>query len=395
MKISIIGDVHCGFGFGTERESDSFAALDEAISRSLDADLIIQVGDLFDSRIPRQEVFARVAKILRKIQNVECSTKILDLCGKDLPHGIPFIAIHGTHERRSKTFINPIQALESAGLLVHLHAQTALFEIDGRKVAVHGLSGVPDRYAYDCLMRWSPKPVPNAINILILHQSIEPYIYNPLDPPSLKIEHLPNGFDLFVLGHVHWHEHKLLHGAQLLLTGSLIPTTLHRHETQQKKGFWTYDGTILNFLPLKNQRKVYWETFEFSDGIEQYIKHRLSEILSIHHEMKPLIMLRLHGRLPEGKNPPMLNEILEPFSDKAIIKVNNKLELPEIPQETNLIKILKSSNLSPEEQGLKLLQERLTKAECELNVHEIFELLVDANLDRLVDYFGGKDDNKS
>ena len=36
---------------------------------------------------------------------------------------------------------------------------------------------------------------------MMLHNSIIPYIYSPLEPPSMKIEDLPKGFDLYVLGH--------------------------------------------------------------------------------------------------------------------------------------------------------------------------------------------------
>ncbi|MEM5814546.1 MAG: metallophosphoesterase, partial [Candidatus Aenigmatarchaeota archaeon] len=174
MKISIIGDCHCGFDYGGERGDDAFLALDEAITRSLDSDLIIQAGDLFDSRITRQEVFARTAKILNRTKGMKTSAKLVGLTGKaeeDLSasalQGVPIVVIHGTHERRSKHLVNPIQALESAGLVIHLHGQTAVFEIEGKRVAVHGMSGVPERYANDCLLKWNPKPVTGAVNILV------------------------------------------------------------------------------------------------------------------------------------------------------------------------------------------------------------------------------------
>ena len=388
MKISIIGDCHCGFDFGGERGEDSFAALSEAISRSSDADLIIQTGDLFDSRIVRQEVFARVAKILNKAKNFKSSVKLIELIGKDsddVPpsslQGIPIIAIHGTHERRSRHLTNPIQALESAGLVIHLHGQTAVFEIGGRKVAIHGMSGVPERYAKDCLLKWNPKPVPGAINILVFHQSIEPYIYSPLEPPALKLEDLPAGFDLFVLGHMHWHDHKLLRGSQLLLTGSLIPTSLHKHEAAQKKGFWTFDGTTISFAPLKYQRKVYWENFEYTPNLEQTISSKLNSILSQGHELKPIIFLRLRGKIPKGQPYPSLTEIQEKFGKKAILKINSRLESEEFEALPGLLKLLRQSSLSPEEMGLKILQENLDKARCTIKINEIFDLLVDGQID--------------
>ncbi|MFZ3077339.1 MAG: DNA repair exonuclease, partial [Candidatus Aenigmatarchaeota archaeon] len=215
MKISIFSDCHCGYNYGEERGEDSFVALNEAIERSLDSDLILIAGDLFDSRIPKQEVFARTAKILSLAQSKKSRAQFIEIKNKEKHEvsplafrGVPIVAIHGTHERRSRQMVNPVQALEHAGLLIHLHCATALFEVGGKKVAVHGMSGVPERFAKEILQQWNPKPVENAVNILMIHQSIEPYIYSPLEPIMLKLEDLPDGFDLYVLGHIHWNEQK-------------------------------------------------------------------------------------------------------------------------------------------------------------------------------------------
>ena len=59
--------------------------------------------------------------------------------------GIPIVSIHGTHERRSKTMVNPLHNLEHSGLLIHLDCSTIVFQINGEKVAVHGMSGVSEK----------------------------------------------------------------------------------------------------------------------------------------------------------------------------------------------------------------------------------------------------------
>jgi len=390
MKISIIGDCHCGFDYGSERGEDAFLALDEAVSRSLDADLIIQVGDLFDSRITRQEVFAKTARILGKTKGLKTNAKLVGLVGKaeeDLSasalQGIPIVVIHGTHERRSRHLTNPIQALESAGLVIHLHGQTAVFDIEGRKVAVHGMSGVPERYAKDCLLKWNPKPVPGAINILVFHQSLDPYVYSPTEPPSLKIEDLPMGFDLFVLGHIHSHDHKLLRGSQLLLTGSLITTRVSSSESKQKKGFWLFDGAAVTFNPLRTQRTVYSEDFEYKPNIAGVIADRLNSILSQPHGLKPIIQLRLRGTVPKGSPPIDLRDLQEKFGAKAILKVSGGFETEDFAQQTDLLKALRQSGLSAEEQGIKLLQEGLVQAGSPLKADEIFDLLVEGSVDEI------------
>jgi DNA repair exonuclease SbcCD nuclease subunit len=390
IRISIIGDCHCGFDYGGERGDDSFNALDEAVTRSLDADIIIQAGDLFDSRITRQEIFARVARILGKTKGVKSNAKLIGLDGKSeedvspsAVSGIPVVVIHGTHERRSKSLVNPVQELESAGLIVHLHGQTAVFEIEGRKVAIHGMSGVPERYAKDYLLKWAPKPVPGAINIFVFHQSLDPYVYSPTEPPTLKIEDLPSGFDLFVLGHIHAHDHKLLRGSQLLLTGSLTTTRVSGSESKQKKGFWTFDGATVSLNPLRSQRAVYCEDFEYTPNAPAAIANRLNVILSAPHGLKPIIQLRLRGTAPKGAPPFDLKSLQEKFGTKAILKVSGGFEAEEFADQADLLKSLRQSGLSAEEQGLKILQEGLAQAGSGLKADEIFDLLVEGSVDEI------------
>jgi DNA repair exonuclease SbcCD nuclease subunit len=321
---------------------------------------------------------------------LKSNAKLVGLVGKSEEdvaasalQGIPVIVIHGTHERRSRHLVNPVQELESAGVVIHLHGQTAIFEIEGKKVAVHGMSGVPERYAKDCLLKWNPKPVPGAINLLVFHQSLDPYVYSPAEPPSLKLEDLPHGFDLFVLGHIHSHDHRLLRGSQLLLTGSMMTTRISGAEAKQKKGFWTFDGASVSFNPLRTQRSVYCEEFEYKPDVTRLISDRLNVILGQPHGMKPLIQLRLRGTVPKGAPPFDMKNLQEKFGAKAILKVSGGFEDEEFAEQTDLLKNLRQSGLSAEEQGIRILQEGLSQAGSGLKADEIFDLLVEGSVDEI------------
>jgi DNA repair exonuclease SbcCD nuclease subunit len=395
MLIGIFSDCHCGYKYGEERWKDSFLALNEAMDKTSDCDLIIIPGDLFDTRVPRPEVFAKVAKILSKAQTVPSGTRFLEIINKETIEmsplalrGIPIVAIHGTHEKRSKHLINPIQALEHAGLLIHLHCATAVFEIEGRKVAVHGMSGVPDRYAKDVFDQWNPKPIPDAINILMLHQSIAPYIYSPLEPPSMKIDDLPKGFDLYLLGHMHWHETKILNDGQLLLCGSTVPTTIHKIESEQEKCIYKYDGKNITNIPLENQRKIFWKEFEFNPNIKENIETFISTISPF--KPKPIVNIKVRGLIKRDQLAPSFSKIEEKFSDKAIVNINKDLEFEEFQEQIEMLKTLRSNKLSPEEHGLKILQENLNQANCGIKVDEIFEHLVEGNTDLMFNILIGR-----
>lgn len=395
MRISIFSDSHCGFAYGEERGEDSFDALQEAVEQSRDADLILIAGDLFDARTPRQEVLARTAKILAA-EKAQTKAKFLEIINKEKHEvsplalrGIPIVAIHGTHERRAKQMINPVQTLEHAGLLMHLHCATAVFEIDGKRVAIHGMSGVPERYAKEILLQWNPKPLESAINILLLHQSIEPYIYSPLEPPSLRLEDLPDGFDLYVLGHIHWHDCKKFKSGLLLLPGSIVPTTLHKIESEQEKSVWLYNGANAEQRPLSSQRKIYYEDFDYASDVKKQMQQKISNILQQPHLKKPIFVAKINGKLEKGASI-NFSDIESNHSDKIILNIIKNLQSEEFEEQTELMRLLREQRLSAEEQGLLLLKKNLEQTKCGIRVEEIFDLLVDGNTDAIFNLLTGK-----
>ncbi len=64
MKIAILSDLHFGFGAGTERETDAYDAAEEMIRKSLNCDVILIAGDMFDTRVPRTEDLVRSMQFL-------------------------------------------------------------------------------------------------------------------------------------------------------------------------------------------------------------------------------------------------------------------------------------------------------------------------------------------
>lgn len=394
MLIGIFSDCHCGYKYGEERGEDSFIALGEAIDKTLDCDLILIAGDLFDTRIPKPEIFAKTARILSKAQNFPSRTKFIEIMNKEehelsplALRGVPIVTIHGTHEKRSKYTINPVQSLEHSGLVIHLDCATAVFEINGEKIAIHGMSGVSDRYAKDKLMEWNPKPVPDAKNIFMIHQSIDPYIYSPLEPPSLKIEDLPKGFDIYLLGHMHWNEITDLYDGKLVLCGSTIPTSLHKIEAEQPKCIFKYDGSIYR-INLEKQRKIFWREFDFAPNVKESIENYI-QTLSV-SKPKPIINIKVKGIVKRENLLPKFSEIEEKFRDKAIVNINKNLEMEGFQEQIEMLKTFREQRLSPEEHGLKILQENLRQINCGLEIEDIFDYLVEGDTDLIFNLLLGK-----
>lgn len=396
MKIAILSDFHFGYAFADELENDSFENAEEAISKALDSDLILIAGDIFDSRIPKTQTWAKAIKILVKpllkestgVKLVDCSKKLREISQRTLRH-LPVVAIHGTHERRGRGEINAVEALENAGILIHLHQNSIIFEKDGVKVAIHGMSGVPDRYAKDVLYEWNPKPVENCFNILLLHQSIEPYVYSPLEPISLNLSNLPKGFDFIVDGHVHVATQEKIGNTNLILPGSTIVTQLEPNEASTEKGFFEIElgnRTKIDFIPLKNNRKFFYERIEIKEGIpaRDQIEKKLNEIIYVKNLPKaPLIKVRIVGKETQILDQE-LRDIERKYSGKAVISFTKELESPEITKKIEFLRNLREQKLSVEEIGLNLLKKNLEELQFEsvFDYDKVFKLLSEGEVER-------------
>jgi len=390
MKISVLSDLHFGYAYNSELENDCFDNAEEAIEKSLDSDLIILGGDIFDIRAPKTHTWGKALKILSKpllkdnpnIKLVETDKQLKEISQRSLNH-IPVIAIAGNHERLVKGDVNTVEALENAGLVIHLHLNTMVFEKEGIKVAIHGMSSVPERYAKEVLDKWNPKPVEGCINILFMHQSIDPYVYSPLEPPSLSLSNLPKGFDIIIDGHLHGHNIEKLDGTVLMMPGSTVVTQFEKNEAMADKviGRITIENEITTeFIPLETNRKFYYEELTVDQTtltLREQIERRLTQILySSSHNKKPIIRMKLKGRDTNILDQDLRNAENK-FSDKAVLVLVKELESQELTEKRELLKNLREQKLSVEELGLNLLKRNLEEfdMEKEFDYDTMFHLL--------------------
>ncbi|MEM7818707.1 MAG: DNA repair exonuclease [Candidatus Aenigmatarchaeota archaeon] len=368
MKIAVLSDFHFGFAYNSELENDSFENAEEAIEKALDCDLILIAGDIFDTRIPRPDTWARAMKILTKpllkessgLKLITSSKELKDISKRTLSH-LPIVAIHGTHERKGKDEINAVEVLENAGILIHLHKHTIVFEKEGKKVAIHGMSGVPERFAKEVLNLWNPKPLENCFNILLLHQNISPYVYSLLEPPSLSVSNLPKGFDVIIDGHVHSSAQEKVNNTLLLFPGSTIVTQYEKNEALSEKGFFKIeiDEKIkVTFEKLEKIRKFFYEEINLEGGGREKIESLIKKILDKNFLKKPLIRIKVIGKETEISDQE-LREIEKKFSEKAVIILVKELETKEVERKIEFLRDLREQRLSVEEIGLNILRKNL------------------------------------
>ncbi|MEM7824954.1 MAG: DNA repair exonuclease [Candidatus Aenigmatarchaeota archaeon] len=404
MKISILSDFHFGYAYNSRLENDSFDQAEEAIEKSLDSDLILIGGDFFDVRAPKTQIWGRAVKILSKpllkentgIKLIECTKELKEISHRTLNH-IPVIAIHGNHERLAKGEINAVEALENAGILIHLHCNTIVFEKDGIKVAVHGMSSVPERFAKDILDQWNPKPIPNCFNILFLHQNIDPYVYSPLEPPSLNLSNLPKGFNLIINGHIHTLTQEKFDNTILLIPGSTVITQFQPSEADKEKTIVKLNiekDLKVDFISLETSRKFYYKEMKIENtmSLRDQIEQEISDIVYKRAFFKPpIIRLKIAGKETEVIDKEL--RLLETkYGEKAILSFSKELESPEITQKLEFLRNLREQKLSVEEIGLSLLKKNLDELtfEPQFDYNSLFGLLVDNEIDRAFNILVGE-----
>lgn len=398
VKISVISDLHLGFKKGTKRGEDAFTAANRAFEKAkeLDSDLIILAGDTFDSRFPRPEHWSGFIEMLSTLQDGE-ETELVDKRGKGhIPEaclrGIPVVAIHGTHERRGGGMMNSIEGLERAGSLIHLHCASVSLKIGDDVVAIHGMSGVPEKYSKQVLKKWDPDPSDGAYNIFLIHQDLQPYIFNPANPPNLGLEDLPQGFDCYVSGHIHWKEETEIHDKPFLIPGSLIPTQLKKRESEEEKGFYFLDTETgeIEFVEVEPPRKFFYEKVEVEGEsmreIEKEVRDRLEEIFSENFEKKPLVRIKIAGELPKGVDPNDLNlgSLKGKYGEEGIITISNDLEEAGTEDKIQMLRDMRSDELSVDEMGMKILREQLEEMEVDITPEPIFDELVGGNVEKVM-----------
>lgn len=403
MRISIFSDLHFGFAWNSKIENDSFENTKEAIEKSLDSDLILICGDIFDTRFPKTDVWARALKVLSKpllaknsgIELVKTIDKDLEeISGRSL-RGIPIIALHGTHERLGKGQLNAVEVLELTGFLLHLHCNGLVFKKGRQKVAIQGMSGVPERYAKKVLDRWNPQPIKGCYNILLLHQSIEPYVYSPLDPPTLNLSNLPEGFDLIIDGHVHQSKIEKLDTTTLLLTGSTITTQYKKEESGSPKGLYKLKlpEKKIDFIELEKARKFFYEEITLSEekSMREEILEKVNSILQKKLSKPPIIRLKIISKRKEILDKE-LKKIEEEFRDKAILRFVRQVESPEITEKLEFLRKAREERVSIEEIGMKLLHENLEKLKFSktFDIDHLFNMLSEGDVERAFEILVGE-----
>jgi DNA repair exonuclease SbcCD nuclease subunit len=382
LKIAVLADFHLGYAKFLD---DSFEQAERAFSEACKrADLVVILGDIFDARVPKQEILARSFKLFRIAWGKRWDAKIVSYSSRDERKNyaeVPVVAIHGTHERRTKELVNPVELLEKAGFLVNVHSATAVFERDGERVALQGMGGVPEEYSKTALEALSPKPVEGAFNVFLFHQSMKGFIPGE---GLMSLEDLPKGFDLYLCGHMHTKiSQKLDSGALLLIPGSTVITQMRKDDTESK-GFFIFDTKTKEAAFHKiESRPFFYEELEFKNaGMNEVVaeaRKSIEKLLEDKSDVKPIIKLKLKGTVAKGLNPSNVDTgtLEREFEGRAIVELDKELEFETLKERIEKLRNLREGKVSVRDMGIEILKGKLKQYEfkSKVDIETLYSLL--------------------
>jgi len=212
----------------------------------------------------------------------------------------------------------------------------------------------------------------------MLHQNVGEYIYSPLEPTNLTLGGLPKGFDLIIGGHIHWRDlSKAPDGTPVLFPGSTIRTQLKKAETEPKGVTFFSPPDKFEFVPLKNQRKFFYEELEVDGASQAGIIEKGRELLSKLDTKDNIVKLKISGSLEKNlRNSDIdLRPLFREFGD-SLLSVDKDFKSEKQEKDSRILELRKSSK-SIEEMGLSLLEEEMGSDQ-----EELFALIRDGKLDQ-------------
>ncbi len=408
MKLAIISDCHLGFGQGSERDRDAFDQARQALEISLQqgVDAVLIPGDLFDSALPRQETFHDAFDLLTPCLKASQSSLVVvyekereNLVKKYAFLGVPVIALHGNHEYRSKGYKNPIEVLQSAGFLLHVHAGRAVLKKGGETVNVYGMSSVPEKYALEALKAWNPKPESGKRNVLLLHQGFKEFLPDGDDMiATISLENLPKGFDWIVNGHLHWVAQHELGTTTFLLCGSTLCTSLKAIESgddARPKGFHLYDSVSneMTFVPIPVQRSIFYHKPSFEkarpEEVVSAVRKFVEEaVVQNKYDRPALCRVKCKGTLAQGFRSADIDlfPFEKEFEGKLILSLDKDFDDNSLQKTIQELRALQLQKKSVAEMGVTLLEQNLQETDWKgKDVHAMLELLENGELEKALD----------
>lgn len=326
MKFAHFADCHIG-GWKEDKLRqlgiDTFErAVDYCIKEN--TAFVLISGDLFNTALPSIELIKEVARILRKLRD----------------NDIEIYIIAGSHDfsPSGKTMLD---VLEKADLVRNVNKYEdgkLVFTEDKTGVKITGILGLKgglETENYKNLNKYELE-TESGYKIFMFHTALNEFKPRDLENVDcMDAASLPNNFNYYAGGHVHYIFEKDFGKGKLVYPGALFPNNFKELEEYKHGGFYLIDDKNgINYIPIKLKEVL---TFVFSGDnkepkiLEQEIMDRLNK----ENVDDKIIMMRVECILKNGKPSDVdFKKIYSLIENKAyfVMKNTNKLTTKELEE---------------------------------------------------------------
>ncbi|BCS90981.1 MAG: DNA double-strand break repair protein Mre11 [Candidatus Micrarchaeota archaeon] len=380
MKIAILSDLHMGYDRFYE---DSFNQAEEALTKAAEmADVIIIPGDIFDFREPKTEVIARAFRIFLKIKYMkQWDARVKEILRYDgakqrMMTDVPIIAISGTHERLAVGKENAVDLLSLAGLVANANESYVIVEKGSERLSVFGIGGVSEELFAEKIKEFNPKPIENAFNVFIFHQSLIELI--PHNDKFARMDDLPKGFDLYIDGHIHSRVEKSYNGKPFLIPGSTVITQLKENE-QESKGFYIFntDSKSYSFNYINSRKFVILKYRLNKDYNIRDLRYSIADSINkLTLSDTPIILIKIEGDGSKAEIASLLKEIENLYSNRAYLTSDiDDLNDTSLQESINKVREGKVDGLTVKERALSMIDNGLSSKGYNIDVRALIEML--------------------
>ena len=144
---------------------------------------------------------------------------------------------------------------------------------------------------------------------------------------GISMKKFPKNFDYYAGGHVHYIREEDYGRGKLVYPGPLFPNNFKEIEELGNGGFYIYDNSKLNYIPIKLKETLHIKIN--ADG--KTAREVEDEVLDIHSFEDRIVTIRVEGILKEGKASDInFKKIIDNISGAyAVLKNTSKLRSKE------------------------------------------------------------------
>ncbi len=254
-------------------------------------DFVLIAGDLFNTALPQIDYIKEVTAEIKKFQD----------------HNIPVYMVAGSHDY-SPSGKTMLDVLEKAGLIINVmkfdENNKLLFSVEpktGAKITgMYGKKGGLEINEYESL-DVKPLEAEEGFKIFMFHTAINELKPSGLEEmPGADLASLPNNFQYYAGGHVHYIFQKEFGKGVLTFPGALFPNNFKELEEWQHGGVYFCDEQVnWEYHPVKLKDV---QTFRLDVEVktqEQGTDFLMQEVRKVDCQGK-IVTLRVTGEI-EGK----------------------------------------------------------------------------------------------